>query len=67
MTRVANSMTKTLIASKDHHDKRTEQMQLGRNTTTIYVGLCSLPESEDGNTARVFMNKKIPINNARTE
>jgi hypothetical protein len=35
MTRVANSMTKTLVASKEHHDKRTEQMQLGRNTTTI--------------------------------
>jgi hypothetical protein len=40
---------------------------LGRDTTTIYVGLCSLPvpESADGNTARVFMNKKIRINNAR--
>jgi hypothetical protein len=29
------------------HNKRTEQMQLGRNTTTYYVGLCSLPESAD--------------------
>jgi hypothetical protein len=67
MTRVANSMRKTLTASKYHHAKRTEQMQLGPNTTTIYAGLCSLPESEHGNTAQVFMNKKIPINNARTE
>jgi hypothetical protein len=42
-------------------------MQLGRDTTTYYVGLCSLPESADGNTARVFMNKKIRTNNARME
>jgi hypothetical protein len=39
-------------------------MQLGRDTTTYYVGLCNLPESADGNTARVFMNKKIRTNNA---
>jgi putative intracellular protease/amidase len=67
MTRVAYSMTKTFVAPKEHHDKRTEQMQLGRNTTTICAGLCSLPKSEDGNTARVFVNKKICINNTRTE
>jgi hypothetical protein len=67
MTRVANSMTKTFVASKERHDKRSEQMQLGRDTTTIYVSLCSLPESADGNTARVFMNKKIRINNDRME
>jgi hypothetical protein len=43
-------------------------MQLGRDTTTYYyVGLCSLPESADGNTARIFMNKKIHTNNARME
>jgi hypothetical protein len=67
MTRVTNSMTKTSVASKERHDKRTEQMKLGRDTTTIYVSLCSLPESADGNTARVFMNKKIRISNARME
>jgi hypothetical protein len=67
MTRVANSMTKTFVASKERHDKRTEQMNLGRNITTIYVSLCSLPESANGNTARVFMNKKICINNTRME
>ena len=60
-------MTKTSVASKERHDKRTEQMKLGRDTTTIYVSLCSLPESADGNTARVFMNKKIRISNARME
>jgi hypothetical protein len=42
-------------------------MQLGRDTTTYYLGLCSLPESAGGNTALVFMNKKIRINNARME
>jgi hypothetical protein len=67
MTRVPNSMTKTFVASKECHDKRSEQMQLGRGTTTIYVSLCSLPESADGNTARVFMNKKIRSNNDRME
>jgi hypothetical protein len=67
LTRVANSMTKTFVASKGRHNKRTEQMQLGRDTTTYYVGLCSLPESTDGNAARVFMNKKIRIDNARME
>jgi hypothetical protein len=60
-------MTKTSVASKERHDKRTEQMQVGRETTTYYVGLCSLSESADGNTAGVFMNKKIRINNARME
>jgi hypothetical protein len=67
MTRVANLMTKTFVASKERHDKQLEQMQLGRDTTTIYVSLCSLPESTDGNTAWVFMNKKIRINNDRME
>jgi hypothetical protein len=33
MTRVADSMTKTFVASKERHDKRTEQMQPGRDTT----------------------------------
>jgi hypothetical protein len=42
-------------------------MQLGRDTTTYYVGLYSPPESAAGNTARVFMNKKIRISNARME
>jgi hypothetical protein len=43
-------------------------MQLGRDTTAYYVGLCSPPdESAAGNTARVFMNKKIRISNARLE
>jgi hypothetical protein len=60
-------MTKTFVASKKHHDKRSEQMQLGRDTTTIYVSLCSLSESADGNTAQVFTNKKIRINNDRME
>jgi NAD(P)H-flavin reductase len=63
----ANLMMKTFVASKESHDKRTEQMQLGRDTTTYYVGLYSLPESADGNTARVFINKKIRTNNARME
>jgi hypothetical protein len=67
MARVANWMMKTFVASKERHDKRLEQMQLGCNTTTIYVSLCSLPESADGNTARVFINKKICINNDRME
>jgi hypothetical protein len=44
MTRVANLMTKTLVASKGHHDKRTEQMQLvGCNTTTIYYVFAVYP------------------------
>jgi hypothetical protein len=64
MNRVANSMTKTFVASKERHDKRKEKMQVGRNTTTYYAGLCSLPKSADGNTARVLMNKKIRTNNA---
>jgi hypothetical protein len=42
-------------------------MQLGRDTTAYYVGLCSPPESAAGNTAQVFMNKKIRISNARME
>jgi hypothetical protein len=65
VTRVADSMTKTFVASKERYDKRTEQMQLGRDTTTYYVGLCSLPESADRNTTLVFMNKKMRTNNAR--
>ena len=40
---------------------------LGRDTTTYCVGHCSLPESGASNTARVFMNKKIRISNARME
>jgi hypothetical protein len=60
-------MTKTFVASKEHHNKRTEQIQLGRDSTTYYIRLCSLPESADGNTARVFMSKKFRINNARME
>jgi hypothetical protein len=56
-SRSSNSMTKTFLASKERHDKRTEQVQQRRDTNTIYAGLCSLDESEDGNTARVFMNK----------
>jgi hypothetical protein len=42
-------------------------MQLGRDTTTYYVGLCSPRESAAGNAARVFMNKNIRISNARME
>jgi hypothetical protein len=67
MTRVANSMTKTFVDSKEWHDKRTEQMRLERNTTTYYVGLCSLPKSADGNADWVFMNSNIRSNNARME
>jgi hypothetical protein len=67
MTRVANLKIKTLIALKECHDKRTEQMQQGRDTTTYYVSLCSLPKSANGNTAWVFINKKIRTNNARME
>jgi hypothetical protein len=44
-----------------------EQMQLGRDITTYCIGLCSLPETADGNTAWVFMNKKISTNNAHME
>jgi hypothetical protein len=40
-------------------------MQLGRDTTAYLVGLRRLPESANGNTARVFMNKEIRTNNAR--
>jgi hypothetical protein len=46
MTRVADLMTMTFIALKEHHNKYTEQMQLGgRNTTTYLISLCSLLKS----------------------
>jgi hypothetical protein len=34
-------------------------MQLGRDTITYYVGLCSLPKSADGNNAWVFVTSRL--------
>ena len=68
MTRVADLMTEKFVASKERQDKCTGKMQLERDTsTTYYVGVCTLPESADGNLARAFMNSKIQSNKACIE
>jgi hypothetical protein len=55
-------MTEKFVASKEHQDKRTEKMQLKCDTITYYVGVCTLPESADGNSAQASMNSKIQSN-----
>jgi hypothetical protein len=44
MTRGANPMTEKFVALKKCQDKRTERMQLERDTTTYYVCVCTLPK-----------------------
>jgi hypothetical protein len=78
MTRVSDSMTDELVATKEQQDKRTEKiqvehdmhmekLQLEQNISSYVMNVCSLPDSASGSLAREVMETMIRSNSARIE
>jgi hypothetical protein len=67
MSRIALSMTQTMVANQNRSSKRQEKMQLERDTGAFFMNITTLPAGATGDVARKFMNDQINTNSERID
>jgi hypothetical protein len=59
MSRIAESMTSTMVENQNRNSRRSEKMQLERDTGAFYMNIATLPTGARGDAARKFMSDSI--------